>query len=144
MKKGVKKFREINLKKPLYVLSEDYPLLHEFSQIIDKFDEKRDLAYFSGFYEEIMPAVNSIAIYVVNSKLAGINKAIDEFIFKSQKIVNLLKCLHSRFGLISDYPIGKDHPDWYADSQKESEEILRDIQHILNEMLTLKEQHLSY
>ena len=138
MKKGVKKFREINLKKPLYVLSEDYPLLHEFSQIIDKFDEKRDLAYFSGFYEEIMPAANSIVIYIVNNKLAGINKAIDEFVFKSQKIVNLLKCLHSRFKLISDYPIGKNHPDWYADSQEESEEILRDIRHVLNEMLTVK------
>jgi flagellar biosynthesis/type III secretory pathway protein FliH len=85
MKKSVKKIREVNLKKPLYVLSEDYPLLREFSQIIDKFDEERDLAYFSEFYNEIMPAVNSIAIYVVNSKLAGINKAIDEFIFKSQK-----------------------------------------------------------
>ena len=142
MKKSVKKIREVNLKKPLYVLSEDYPLLHEFSQIIDKFDEERDLAYFSEFYNEIMPAVNSIAIYVVNSKLAGINKAIDEFIFKSQKIVSLLKVLHSRFGLISDYPIDKDHLGWYADSQKESEEILRDIQRILNEILTLKD--LSY
>ena len=142
MKKGVKKFREINLKKPLYVLSEDYPLLHEFSQIIDKFDEKRDLPYFSGFYEEIMPAANSIVIYIVNNKLAGINKAIDEFVFNSQKIVNLLKCLHSRFKLISDYPIGKNHPDWYAYSQEESEEILRDIRHVLNEMLTLKS--LSY
>ena len=116
--------------------------MREFSQIIDKFDEERDLAYFSEFYNEIMPAVNSIAIYVVNSKLAGINKAIDEFIFKSQKIVSLLKVLHSRFGLISDYPIDKDHPGWYADSQKESEEILRDIQRILNEILTLKD--LSY
>ena len=142
MEKSVKKIREVNLKKPLYVLSEDYPLLNEFSQIIDKFDEKRDLVYFSGFYEEIMPAVNSIAIYVVNSKLAGINKAIDEFIFKSQKIVSLLKVLHSRFLLISNYPIGKDHPDWYIDSQKESGEILKDIQRIINEMLTLKE--LSY
>ena len=139
MEKSVKKIREVNLKKPLYVLSEDYPLLREFSQIIDKFDEKRDLVYFSGFYEEIMPAVNNIAIYVVNSKLAGINKAIDEFIFKSQKIVSLLKVLHSRFLLISNYPIGKDHPDWYAYSQEESEEILRDIRHVLNEMLTLKD-----
>jgi len=109
---------------------------------IEQPNEKRDLVYFAGFYDEIMPAVKSIAIYVVNSKLAGINKAIDEFIFKSQKIVSLLKVLHSRFGLISDYPIGKDHPDWYADSQKENEEILRDIQRILNEMLTLKD--LSY
>ena len=142
MKKSVKKIREVNLKKPLYVLSEDYPLLREFSQIIDKFDEERDLVYFSEFYNEIMPAVNSIAIYVVNSKLAGINKVIDEFIFKSQKIVSLLKVLHSRFKLISDYPIGKNHPDWYADSQEESEEILRDIRHVLNEMLTLKS--LSY
>ena len=142
MEKSIKKFREVNLKKPLYVLSEDYPLLREFSQIIDKFDEKRDLVYFSEFYEEIMPAVNSIAIYVVNSKLAGINKVIDKFIFKSQKIVSLLKVLHSRFKLISDYPIGKNHPDWYAYSQEESEEILRDIRHVLNEMLTLKS--LSY
>ena len=132
-------FGEFKVKRPIKKLSKNYSLLHEFSQIIDKFDEKRDLPYFSEFYNEIMPAVNSIAIYVVNSKLAGINKVIDEFILKSQKIVSLLKVLHSRFGLISDYSIGKNHPDWYADSQKESEEILRDIQRILNEMLILKD-----
>ena len=142
MEKSVKKIREVNLKKPLYVLSENYPLLHEFSQIIDKFDEKRDLVYFAGFYDEIIPAVNRIAIYVINNKLTGINKAIDEFIFSSQKIVGHLKVLHSRHELISNYPTGKNHPDWYANSPKKSEEILRDIRHILNEMLTLK--NLSY
>ena len=141
MEKSVKKIREVNLKKPLYVLSENYPLLHEFSQIIDKFDEKRDLVYFAGFYDEIMPAANRIAIYVINNKLAGINKAIDEFIFSSQKIVDYLKVLHSRYERISNYT-GKNHPDWYADSPKKNEEILRDIRHILNKMLTLK--NLSY
>ena len=136
---GIKKIREIKLKEPLNVLSEYYPLLYGFSEIIDIFDEKRDLVYFSNFYEKIKPAVNKIVIYIVDNKLAGLKKAIDEYTFESQKIVKLLKILHSRFLLISDYPIDKDHPDWYADSQKESEEILRDIQRILNEMLTLKD-----
>ena len=144
MEKSVKKIREVNLKKPLYVLSEDYPLLREFSQIIDKFDEKRDLVYFSEFYKEIMPAANSIAIYVVNSKLAGINKAIDEFIFKSQKIVSLLKVLHSRYKLMCKHSMNGKHSDWYFHSKKESGDILNDIGLTIKGMLTLKEQHLSY
>ena len=144
MKKSVKKIREVNLKKPLYVLSEDYPLLREFSQIIDKFDEKRDLVYFSEFYEEIMPAVNSIAIYVVNSKLAGINKAIDEFIFKSQKIVSLLKVLHSRYKLMCKHSMNGKHSDWYFHSKKESGDILNDIGITLRGIFSLKGHHLSY
>ena len=76
-------FGEFKVKRPIKKLSENYSLLHEFSQIIDKFDEKRDLAYFSEFYNEIMPVVNTIVIYVVENELAGISKTVDEYIFGS-------------------------------------------------------------
>ena len=91
-----------------------------------------------------MPAVNSIAIYVVNSKLAGINKAIDEFIFKSQKIVSLLNILHSRYKLMCKHSMNGKHSDWYFHSKKESGDILNDIGLTIKGMLTLKEQYLSY
>ena len=139
-----KKIREFKLKTPLRKLSKSYSLLLEFSQIIDDFDEKRDLEYFSGFYNEIMPVVNTIVIYIVDNKLAGISKTIDEYVFGSQKIVELLKVLHSRFSLISDHSMEKKPSHWYSYSQKESGDILNDIRLTLNEVLALKDQHLSY
>jgi len=142
--KSVKGLKEIKVKQALDTLSKSYPLLHEFSKIIDKFDEKRDLEYFYSLYDEIRPAVNTIVIYVVENKLAGINKTIDEYIFGSQKIVDHLKILHSRFKLINKCSIDEKHPNWYVASKKESEEILKDIRLILNGMSSLKEYHLSY
>ena len=146
MKKKIhlKKFGEFKVKRPIKKLSENYSLLHEFSQIIDKFDEKRDLPYFSEFYNEIMPVVNTIVIYVVNNNLAGNSKTVDDFVFGSQKILDHLKVLHLRSELISKHSMNKKHPDWYTYSQKESGDILNDIRLTLKGMATLKEHHLSY
>ncbi len=140
----LKKFGEFKVKRPIKKLSENYSLLHEFSQIIDKFDEKRDLAYFSEFYNEIMPVVNTIVVYAVENKLAGISKTVDEYIFGSQKIVDHLKVLHLRSELINKHSMNEKHSDWYAYSKKESEDILNDIRLTLKGMSTLKEHHLSY
>ena len=140
----LKKFGEFKVKRPIKKLSENYSLLHEFSQIIDKFDEKRDLAYFSEFYNEIMPVVNTIVIYVVNNNLAGNSKTVDEYIFGSQKIVDYLKVLHLRSELISKHSMNKKHPDWYSYSKKESGDILNDIGITLRGIFSLKGHHLSY
>ena len=140
----LKKFGEFKVKRPIKKLSENYSLLHEFSQIIDKFDEKRDLPYFSEFYNEIMPVVNTIVIYVVNNNLAGNSKTVDEYIFGSQKIVDYLKVLHSRYELMCKHSMNGKHSDWYFHSKKESGDILNDIGLTIKGMLTLKEQHLSY
>lgn len=140
----LKKFGEFKVKRPIKKLSENYSLLHEFSQIIDKFDEKRDLEYFSEFYNEIMPVVNTIVIYVVENELAGISKTVDEYIFGSQKIVDHLKVLHLRSELISKHSMNKKHPDWYTYSQKESGDILNDIRLTLRGIFSLKGHHLSY
>ena len=139
----LKKFREFNVKE-LNELSENFSLLHQFSEIIDKFDEKRDLEYFSNFYNEISPIVEIIVIYIVNNKLAGINKTVDEYIFCSQKIVDHLKVLHSRYELMCKHSMNGKHSDWYFHSKKESGDILNDIGLTIKGMLTLKEQHLSY
>ena len=140
----LKKFGEFKVKRPIKKLSENYSLLHEFSQIIDKFDEKRDLPYFSEFYNEIMPVVNTIVIYVVNNNLAGNSKTVDDFVFGSQKILDHLKILHSRYELISKHSMAQKHSDWYSYSKKESGDILNDIRLTLKGMSTLKEHHLSY
>ena len=140
----LKKFGEFKVKRPIKKLSENYSLLHEFSQIIDKFDEKRDLPYFSEFYNEIMPVVNTIVIYVVNNNLAGNSKTVDDFVFGSQKIVDYLKVLHSRSELINKHSMNEKHSDWYAYSKKESEDILNDIGITLRGIFSLKGHHLSY
>ena len=137
-------FGEFKVKRPIKKLSENYSLLHEFSQIIDKFDEKRDLPYFSEFYNEIMPVVNTIVVYVVENELAGKSKTVDEYIFGSQKIVDYLKVLHSRYELMCKHSMNGKHSDWYFHSKKESGDILNDIGLTIKGMLTLKEQHLSY
>ena len=118
--------REREIKEPLAKLHESYALLYEFSNIVD-FDEKRDLDYFSDLYLEIRPIVNSIVIYVVNNKLAGIKKNIDEFIFTSQKILSNLKALHIRAKLINGQIIDGEKSDWYEYSPKESGEIIHDL-----------------
>ena len=137
-------FGEFKVKRPIKKLSETYSLLHEFSQIIDKFDEKRDLEYFSELYNEIMPVVNTIVIYVVNNNLAGNSKTVDDFVFGSQKILDHLKILHSRYELISKHSMAQKHSDWYSYSKKESGDILNDIEITLRGIFSLKGHHLSY
>lgn len=133
-----------NAKKSVMSLTESFALLHELSQIIVDFDEKRDLNYFSELYLEIEPAVNNVVIYVVKSNLPGVRKMVDEYIFSSQKVVEYLKILHDRFQLLIEHSTIKDLSKWYCASNKESGEIVRDIKFILDRMYMLKDEQSYY
>ena len=117
-----------------------FATMHEGISIIEDYNNRETLKYFSNVFLESKPIITLITCYVVENGYSGLNKKVDEYIFTSEKIFGLLKILHERF--INNTPVPehviepeildpqKYHPtyvDWVKYNQMANKEIINTI-----------------
>ena len=119
-----------------------FKLLETFLEMGRSPNDSESLEFYSDLYNDLAPILTEITCYDINNGYIKKSKQVEDSIRISQKILGLLKILHTRYIISLTSPDPIEDPRWDSISKKSNTEIVEDISLKLERMdsLELKEQ----
>ena len=112
--------------------------LEQFVSLEVNADETNSLEYYSSLYKEMSPQQTMIDCFIIQYGYKRRRKSFEDIIKISQKIMLLLKVLHTRYitSMTSTNPIEDER--WYEITDKSNTEVVNQISKLLKDTYSLK------
>ena len=126
------------MKKKIKEFIRGYKSLEQFISLGANADETDSMKYYACLYDEMSPLQTMIDCFITQYGYKRRRKSFDDAIKISQKIMLLLKVLHTRYitSMSSTSPIEDER--WYEITDKSNTEIVDQISKLLKDTYSLK------
>lgn len=115
-----------------------YKSLENFLLLETDPNDVMSLQFYSSLYVEMAPILTEVTCFVINNGYTGRRKRVDYAIIISQKILGLLKILHTRYVTSITSPNPIEDYRWYGVSEKSNVEIVDGVYKLLDKMYSFK------
>lgn len=115
-----------------------YKSLEQFLSLGANADETDSMKFYASLYDEMSPLLTMVDCFITEYGYKRRRKSFDDVIRVSQKIMLLLKVLHTRYitSMTSTNPIEDER--WYEITDKSNTEIVNQISKLLKDTYSLK------
>lgn len=115
-----------------------YKSLEQFISLESNADETDSMKFYASLYDEMSPLLTMIDCFITEYGYKRRRKSFEDAIKISQKIMLLLKALHTRYitSMTSTDPL--EDSRWYEITDKSNTEIVDQISKLLKETYSLK------